>query len=280
MIETVPHTRLMNKSIMLHYSQSNWPSVLHDCGYRIGVIEQTLRTRSQTAAKPDIISVSKRDRHVLVLECKSGSSISAGQEKRYGDLDMDTLRQWVDSNVPPENHTVAYAINGDGLERIKSHTNLPMIVFYDTHLLGVGMFGAKGLDSRITSPVSLEGMMEPTDQYPYGHEDSDALIAQYVLQGLVRLISKKEIGERLDDDKTVEEIFKMNHRYHRLLSADVSNKLRRKIKNIIKSNFLTDPKVVSQLAKVREGGRGSAAWASLRKACDDNVEWESRQARL
>ncbi len=279
MIEALPHTKLMNRTIALFYPENNWPDVFHKCGYKISVIEQTLITKKQATVKPDIIAASNKHKHALVIECKSGKNIDKEQEERYAQLDIDTLKLWVSTNPPLQKHTAIYAINSHGIERIKSHTKLPIIVFYDVYLLGIGTFGVKETDAAISSPISFDGMIEPTDQYPYGAEDSDAVIYQYVLQGLVQLIRKKDIKVEMDDDETIEKILKINHRYHKVLSTEITNQLKKKIKNVIRSNFSTDPKIKNQLEKIHDG-QSTTAWINLLNLCKKNVLRESKQTRL
>lgn len=116
MIVACEHTQLMNKIAGLFVLTLGWPSVLYKCGYRPEAVEQKLLIDPTTAVKPDIIAASGKERHALVIECKSGMNTKPEQEKRYMALDTATVKKWVKARPPLEGHTVSYAINGQAMK--------------------------------------------------------------------------------------------------------------------------------------------------------------------
>lgn len=275
------HTRLMNKSMGLCDPSSGWPSVLHDCGYRMQAIEQKLRINDTTSVKPDIIVASGKERHALVIECKSGMNVKLEQEKRYAKLDTGTVRKWVKARPPPEKHTVSYAINSHGYERIAAHTRLPLVVFYKSRLEGRGSFGADRLDRAMRDPINFDTTMEePTEYYPYGPNDDDSIIAQHVLQALMQLLQGNSTIENLSSDATVDKVFKINHIYHKMLSDETSNKTKKKIKDLIKFQLVSDKSVMSLLQKIQKGEHNIHTWPRLLDASAGNVRKNSAQKRL
>jgi len=280
MIVACEHTKLMNKSIALCNPSPGWPSALYDCGYRLQAIEQKLRVSDTTPVKPDIIAASGKERHALVIERKSGMNVRPDQEKRYSRLDTGTVRKWVKTKPPPETHATSYAINGSAYDRIVAHTRLPLLVFHESRLEGRGSFGAARLDRAMRDPLNLGSSIEPTEYYPYGPDDDDSIIAQYVLQALTRLLQRDGTIKNMSDDATVDKIFKLNHKCHKLLSDEASNKIKKKIKNLIRFQLVPDRKIMRQMQKIQKGERGSPAWLRLLEASADNMQKNSAQKRL
>lgn len=279
MIVTCEHTKLMNKSIALCNRSPGWPSVLYDCGYRLQAIEQKLRISDTASVKPDMIAASGKERHALIIECKSGMNVKPEQEKRYAKLDTETVKKWVKTKPPPENHAISYAINGSAYNRIATHTHLPLLVFYESRLEGRGSFGAAGLDKAMRDPINLGTTIEPTEYYPYGPDD-DSIIALYVLQALTRILQREGTIENMSSDATVNKIFVLNHKCHKSLSDEDSNKIKKKIKNLIQFQLVSDKKIMRQLQKIQEGEHSPPAWPRLLAASTDNVKKNLSQKRL
>jgi len=275
------HTRLMNKFMGLCDPSPGWPSVLHDCGYRVQAIEQKLRINDTTSVKPDIIVASGRERHALVIECKSGMNVKPEQEKRYAKLDTGTVRKWAKARPPPESHTVSYAINSHARERIATHTRLPLAVFYKSRLESRGSFGADRLDRAMRDPINFDTMVEePTEYYPYGPDDDDSVIAQHVLQALTQLLRGNSAPENLSSDATVDKVFKINHTYHKMISEETSNRIKKKIKDLIEFQLIPDKSVMRLLRQIQKGEHNTHAWPRLLDASAGNVRKNSAQKRL
>jgi len=275
------HTRLMNKFMGLCDPSSGWPSVLHDCGYRMQAIEQKLRINDATSVKPDIIVASGKERHALVIECKSGMNVKQDQEKRYAKLDTETVRKWVKARPPPETHAVSYAINSHARERIATHTRLSLVVFYKLRLESRGSFGTNRLDRAMRDPINFDTTMEePTEYYPYGPDDDDSVIAQHVLQALTQLLRSNSAVENLSSDATVDKVFKTNHIYHKMISDETSNRIKKKIKDLIEFQLIPDKNVMRILQQIQKGEHNIHAWPRLLGTSAGNVRKSSAQKRL
>ena len=251
-------------------------SLLADCGYRVQVVEQKMKTRGRESIEPDVVVASNRERHAIVFECKGGSNTNMDQERRYMELDTRTLEMWVTAKPSLDRHTMVYAVTGRGAPRISGHTAFPLLVFGEKDIRIEGDLGSSCLSKSLSSPVSLEGKRVPLTHYPYGPDDSPATVASYVFQGIAHLVNENKASADIGGDDMVDMIFKVNHTHHRLLSRETAGK----IKKAIKSQFLTDKKVSALLDKIRSGGGSQSTWADLLAACRKNVERESRQARL
>ena len=76
-MSTSRHTRLINMIIGLCSKTACWPSVLHDLGYEVQLIEQTISLReSSQKITPDVIAVSNPLKHAIVIDCKSGKTLT------------------------------------------------------------------------------------------------------------------------------------------------------------------------------------------------------------
>lgn len=71
-------------------------------------------------------------------------------------------------------------------------------------------------------------MAEPAEYYPYGPDDDDFIIAHYVLQALARILRKGDTIDNMSNDEMVDIIFEFNHKLHKFLSNETSNKIKKK----------------------------------------------------
>lgn len=274
------HTLLLNMLIGLCYRTKTWPYILADCGYKLQVIEQPMRTKSGDLIEPDVIVSSNRERHALVFECKGGKNVNTDQERKYMTLDTRTLGMWITVRPSLDRHTVSYAVTREGVPRISEHTGLPLLVFGDSDIRVRGDLGSGCLNQILSSPVPLDNMKVPATHYPYGPNETAAAMAPHIYQGIAHLVNTNAASADIASDEMVDRIFEINHMHREMLSQATTGKIKAKIKKTIKSQFLTDSKVRGLLDKLRSGTGSQATWASLLAACKKNVERESRQARL
>ena len=216
------HTRLINKFIGLCDNGKHWPSILYTEGYRVKLIEQTLRLHSGNDITPDVIAASNRHSHMLVVDCKSGGNINPDQESRYTMLTLDVLLLFV--SVPEESKATykpCYVDQGKHHARLKEHSQLPFITFGDDAMYGDGDFGNEHLNHALCQRILLGETREPTGYYPFSYSDPDQAIAPYVLRGLVtyantaRRMGGRDAKSAPNGKNLVESI----HKYHRLLST-------------------------------------------------------------
>ena len=82
------HTRLVNKMIGLCKNTAKWPSILYDLGYDVQLIECPITIRkSAREIVPDVVAVSDKLEHVVVIDCKSGKNVEPDQDGRYESLE-------------------------------------------------------------------------------------------------------------------------------------------------------------------------------------------------
>lgn len=201
------HTRLINKFIGLCKRNGSkdgkngkkfWPNPLHELGYRVEMIEQGIKMRSGDIVKPDVLAVSSRNLHALVAECKSGKSIEAGQDRRYGrlsPLDLANLARVHDQKQLK--HDVCYV---DGIENhssLSTHTELPFITF-GRYVERHGEFGLAELNKKLAEPIPLEGLPEPTSYYPFAPSDEDKFVVPYVFRAVITCLSNADAAGILE----------------------------------------------------------------------------------
>lgn len=274
------HTILMCMLIGLCYKSKTWLHTFADCEYELQVIEQTMKTKSGDLIEPDVIVSSDKERHAIVFECKGGKNTRRDQERRYKTLDTRTLGMWISVRPSLDRHTVSYAVTKEGMPRIGQHTRLPLLVFGNSDIRARGDLGSDCLNKTLSSPVSLNNMKIPVTHYPYGPNDTPAVIASHIYQGIASLVRTNMASADIASDEMVDRIFEANHPHRDVLSTDTAEQIKRKIKKTIKSQFLTDSKIRELLDKIRSKKGSQASWANLLAACEKNVERESRQARL
>lgn len=113
-------------------------------------------------------------------------------------------------------------------ERIATHTKLPLIVFYESRLEIKRSLGVSRLDRAARNPINFDKVAEPAEYYPYGPDDDDFIIAHYVLQALARILRKGDTIDNMSNDEMVDIIFEFNHKLHKFLSNETSNKIKKK----------------------------------------------------
>lgn len=228
------HTRLINRFIGLCTNTEKWPSTLYDIGYSVQLIEQVLKLRSGGAVVPDVVAVSSKHNHILVVDCKSGGNIDHDQDTRYTQLTSDVLFRIVDVREPLKtNHKFCYADTETHHENLKLHTTHPFVTFGVHTIKGEGDFGDQQTNMALCSTTSLDGMREPTNLYPFSHSDDNDLIAFYVLQGLVSRALKKSIKRSTNNDTLAVELLEKTHTLFKTLGAEHKKQLIKKINEIL-----------------------------------------------
>ena len=125
------HTRLINRVIGLCQDAAYWPNVLHSLGYAVQLIEKTISLRSSSQkVTPDVVAVSNRLVHAMVIDCKSGTNINQDQDSRYESLEPYDLAYHVTVHDPTRlTHIVCYADSIANHKSLEPYTKLPFITF-------------------------------------------------------------------------------------------------------------------------------------------------------
>ena len=277
---TTEHTMIMNKIIGLCMKGHGWPSILYELGYEIIAMEKIIHTKNNEETKPDIIIVSRRGMHILVIECKGGSNITKEQDKRYAELELKTIKEKLDTDKFIDKHSIAYAINGKHLESIKHQTKHPIIVFETERIRVIREFGNKKLNKKLCMSISLKGSREPTMYYPFGFEEEDHVIIRHVVRGMLELANRGELKKCIDDDDSIKHIFEKIHIMHEILPDRHTKEIKKKMKKVIKERLSTNKDLINQIKKIQNGDDDEESLNKLGRICTKYMNNDAKQKRL
>jgi len=249
----------MNYVIGLCKGNKGWATTLRDLQYNVEIIEQNIRTTGDGShlIKPDVIKVSKKRNHAIVIDCKSGTS-DTEQLSRYKTLTKEDLLRWVD--VPsPEQLTFDICIvdfeNND--KDVVRTTDFPIITFGKNTITKSNNFSEANLNSALSKPIDTTGMMPPLDYYPFSEFDTDSVIIPRVLRIMVTLAMKRMRGGHDVFDQTIfttDEILQMIHPLWKALSTEHRESLRERIRQIIAHLMRPDMELSGHLHNVQRDG--------------------------
>ena len=247
-----------------------WPSILHDAGYHVQLIEHTISLRTAEKIKPDVIAVSNKHIHALVTDCKSGSNITPEQDKRYGQLTPDVLSNLVTVYDRSRlTHNFCYVDLETNHARLSFHTDFPFITFGTEYLQGKGDFGNDTINKALNQKISLEGMREPTSYYPFAHDDDKRYIAPYVLREVVSYL-KERIDHKisLHDQNIADEMLSRIHKYHKIMDREHRKHLVHVIWEML-CEFMQNSKFRECAEKIYEGKDSVATLQSMTTICEE-----------
>lgn len=223
------HTLLINEVAGLCNRQDGWPSFMHDHGYAVVSLELSLATGDGERATPDVVIVSNRNRHVVLVECKGRGGIVPKQDRRYDGLETKSIVAQIRAGRFVDRHTVVYATSAANLGEIGEQTGRPIIIFSPSRVWGRGDFGSRELNEKLRNGVSLEGMRPPTRYYPFGLEDSDPVVISNIVRGIVTLATKRRAVVDLGDEGSVDLLFDAMYELRGILPSRHVKALKRRI---------------------------------------------------
>lgn len=276
-----PHTRLMNKFIGLCSNTSDWPSVMYKMGYRIELIEQKISMETGSVT-PDVVVMSNRLSHAVVVDCKSGNNIDHKQDYKYKSVTFKDLSAWVDIKERSRfKHTACYVVNDSNYDKLIAHTELPFVIFGEASFRGQGNFGHADLDRTLCRRTSLVRRREPTAFYPFSINDDEHLILRHVLYGLILWINKNQPQSYSDltKNKTLIDLLKIIHPHYKRMSEKHRNDLRNKVKKVFNS-FLDRKELKVMHAKMLEGEVTAPLWQKFQEQCKEAMAQREVQATL
>lgn len=278
------HTRLVNKVIGLCKNTARWPSILHDLGYAVQLIEQTVSLqKSAEKITPDVVAVSNKLVHAMVIDCKSGKNIDRDQNCKYESLEPHDLIYHITVHDPNRlTHVACYADVATNHQFLEPHTTLPFLTFDLDTMKGQRNFGKKEVDEKLCRPVSLKEMLEPTGYYPFSPDDEDSSIIPHVLAGLISYLVQRgrETSSIGTDSVIAEEIFKIIHPFHEQISSQHRKNLTRKIKLMIDACKNGNSEFKQQLAKIKDGKASPNTMESLRRICEELINKYTKQKMI
>lgn len=275
------HTRQINRFIGLCDNTAGWPSTLHEKGYRVQLIEQTLNLIPKGEVTPDVVAVSRNHNHVLVVDCKSGKNIDLAQEERYGSITGGVLRHFVDVDDESEiKHQFCYVDLEEYHDKLKKRTQFPFITFGHNQLRGDGDFGDRRLNQALCKVISLDGMREPVSYYPFSYCDEDDVIVPHVTRSVVAYLSKKENTRRSLKDKNVAtKLLRIIHRFHKVISVKHKKQLTSKINEII-DILMSDQEFKNCVEKIEEDKNHTIMLQKLSNVCERIIKDYEQKHRI
>ena len=278
------HTRLVNRVIELCQDTARWPGVLHDLRYTVQLIEHSISIRkSSQKITPDVVAVSNRLLHAMVIECKSGTNINSDQDRRYESLEPRDLTYHVTVHDPNRlTHVACYADGVPNHKSLEPHTKLPFITFGSEEVAGKRDFGKKEINDKLHKGVSLKGMLEPTGYYPFSPDDEDSAIIPYVLTGLISYLVQRgrESPPTTADANMAEAILKSIHPFHEQIYSRHRQRLTQRIKRMINLCKNSNSEFKQQLVKIEDGKAGHSTMQSLQRICKELADRYAQQKMI
>lgn len=237
----------------------NWASTLRDLQYNVEIIEQSIRTTGNGSqlVKPDVIKISKKRNHAIIIDCKSGG-LEEEQLRRYESLTKDDVLRWVD--VPSKEQftfDVCIADFDTNHDKIKNNTVLPVITFNKESITKTNTFSESDLDRAFENPINIAGMMPTLDYYPFSELDADPVIIPRLLRMMIVLTMKRSRGghdlfnqEIFSTDEILEKI----HPLWQALSQEHKETLRKRIRDLIGHLLHSYKELSEQLHNMQRDG--------------------------
>lgn len=239
--------------------QKNWVSTLRDLQYNVEIIEQSVRTTGDGShvVKPDVIKLSKKRNHAIVIDCKSGGS-DEDQLERYQTLTKEDVLRWVD---PPSKDQftfdVCIADFENNHEKIKNNTKFPVITFNKNSITKTNTFSESTLDKAFAKPIDTTGMMPPLDYYPFSEFDEDPVIIPRLLRIMIVLAMKRARGGHDLFDQEIfntDEILEKIHPLWKALSIEHRETLKKRIRQLIANLMHSNKELAEQLHVIQRDG--------------------------
>ena len=218
--------------------------------YEVQLLEYPILTDKGFIVKPDVIKISRQNKHVLLFECKSGE-IDEHQINRYKTMNCKNL---IDSLRLEEDMQYEFCIL-----TIRDHptlnTDFPMLVFNRDYIHKENSFRLFQLDEIFKNDVDISTDIPTLSYYPFSTYDSDKTILIKLLQGIVSLSVKKmrnksiNLYEILESDDTLSSL----HPYWRFFSDEHKKEMKARMRNLLNRYIKNNIKMSKFLDKRHDG---------------------------
>lgn len=269
------HTKLMNYVIGMCTKTANWPCVFFQHGYKVQLIEKSIRTTAGHTVVPDIIAASGKTLHALIFDCKGGITVEQDQVQRYGTLEHYNFSNYLD--IHDREHMtfdVCYADIYQNHSAIREHIgNFPVITFGDS-ITKENDFKLPMLNKSLRNPISLEGSRPPLSYYPFSERDDRCEIIPHLLRALISIAIEKNKGQMdVVSNKILEneEVLQRVHKMWNALSKQHREILERKMKEIfeiLKNQYKDTFALQLQEIQEKEGYHINTTLSSFSKSCE------------
>lgn len=271
----------MNKFIGLCSNVNYWPSVMYELGYRVRLVEQKISTKTD-GVTPDVVAVSNRLMHSVVVDCKSGNNIDHDQDNRYKNIKAEHLLNWIDIREKSRlTLSACYSVNDSNYDDLRGHTDLPFVVFGSEFVEGKGDFGHDDLNRSLCKQTSLSNMTEPVQFYPFSACDDDPLILLYIMTGILAWVRKsrpKSLSD-LTTHEALTDLLKTAHPKYKYMGEKHRNDLRSRVKKTL-GTVLERDELKSIKDKSLEGRLSPATLQKFLEQCEEIIEERKVQTTL
>lgn len=242
-----PHTRLVNYAIDLCSGNKRSYSQLDGLDYTVQIIEQEINTSKGFVVKPDIIKVSKKCNHVLLIECKSGN-MNRDQMLRYKTMTNQDLKgSLLLENMQPEFDFCIISVSND----VSPTIEFPTLVYSENSIHKINCFKLSPLEQIFEQDIDLSQRIPSLSYYPFSANDDEKTILTKVFQGMISYYMKRHLK-----NTTLESLFNDDdflstlHPFWKSFSDSHKKELRSRIKNSFRNFIKSNPELKDYLRKL------------------------------
>lgn len=245
-----PHTLLINYAIDLCSGNKKSYSQLDDLDYTVQIIEHEINTSKGFNVKPDIIKVSKKCNHVLLIECKSGT-INEDQISRYKTMTENDLNSSLQlNNMQPKFDFCIVAVSNT----VSSNIDLPILVYSNNSIHKINCFKLSPLEQIFEHDIDLSQRIPSLSYYPFSVNDDNKIILTKVLQGMISYYLKKRLrNTSLDSVFNDDDFLSTLHPFWKSFSDRHKKELKSRIKNLFRTFVKSNSDIEVYLKKLNSG---------------------------
>jgi hypothetical protein len=246
-----PHTILINYAIDLCSGKKRSYSQLDKLDYTVQTMEHEINTLKGFTIKPDVIKISKKCKHVLLIECKGGT-IDENQINRYKTTTIDDLNKSLDPDHEQNEFDICILCNSDPLS---SNIDLPILVYIDNTIHKINRFKLSSLDQIFKEDIDLSHKVPSLSYYPFSINDDNNIILVKILQGMVSYYFKKRLNKNasLEMTFTSDDFLPTLHPLWNIFSKEHKKELKNRIKKLLNLYLNNNHNLSMHIKKLPEG---------------------------
>lgn len=189
MVKLSQHTLLINQMMGLAVGVQFWPCPLKDLKYDVGLIEAHFSNSKGESVNPDLILVSRKQNHGMVIDCKS-KTVEEDQINRYKNTHATDLVEKGKVNVPdPPNFKSDTAFFSNKIELKDNPLLKDYFAVMITSEKSIDRYNKEFCNRNLNKifPIKIEqNHKPPTELYPFSMEPADIhVFASYLLRAIV-----------------------------------------------------------------------------------------------
>ena len=229
-----PHTSLINTAIAFCKKGESYIHPLADLGYEAKLIEQKIGTASGgKKVHPDVVAVSERLVHSLVIECKGGRTLDTEQISRYKMLKSSDLRRWHHIHDPNKHtHDICLLIYREHDNAFICNTDVPILSLSETNLKKHNNFSNSQLNRKFDKEISIQNKA-PISYYPFSPNDDRKVIIPHALRTILLATISGE-GWSGTIPPVTDAVMRQVHKMWDILSREHQRLLQESVQTIIR----------------------------------------------